>query len=137
LFIIKANNARLFLQSRVVLWFILLFQQSPFLVAAAIGCLLIHLRAIGAAGTRISKHKTTVQIDKRETAIAVRLRQPLVVTGRTERPLHNSCATRSRSALDDGVFAALDAVDLVITAAGGDEGPLQIDTASFSPLADR
>src|SRR5581483_4516294 len=92
-----------------------LLEQFPFLIAAAVGGFLVHLGAGGCAGTGIAEH---------EAAVGVGF--PLVVAGGAEGPLDDFGAGRGGSALDDGVLAALGAIDLVIAAGGGDEGPIEI-----------
>jgi len=47
-----------------VAW-LLLHQQSPFLIAAAVACFLDHLRAGGGAATRICEHQAAVPVDER------------------------------------------------------------------------
>src|SRR5437870_3914204 len=95
----------------------LLLDQIPFLVVSAVGRPLVHLCAGRGARTRVFQHQAAVQVDEGVTAVAVQRRLPLVVARRTERPLDDPGAGGGRSALDDGVQTALDAVDLVITAA--------------------
>src|SRR5581483_11566310 len=85
--------------------FTILLDELPLLVVAAIGRPLVHLRA-------------------GQGAIAVLQRLPLVVAGGAKRPLDDAGAVGGGSALNDGIEAALDAIDLVITVAGGDELPL-------------
>src|SRR5438128_10645195 len=104
----------------------LLFNQLPFLVGAAVGTPLVHLRARGGAGTRVFEHQSAVPVDEGEAAVAVLVRLPLVILGRAERPLDDACALRGGSALDHSIFTALHAVDLVITAVRGDKFPLQV-----------
>src|SRR5581483_4390397 len=113
---------------------LLLLDQFPFLVGATIGSPLIHLRAGGRARARVLEHQVAVAVEKREAAVAVLHRPPLVVAGRAEIPLDNAGTLGSRRALDDGVLAAPDAVDAVIAAVGGNEPPAQIVAADRLPL---
>ena len=64
--------------------FNLLLDQYPFLIAAAIGAPLVHLRRLVRARTGVFEHQTAVQIEERVAAVAVLLRQPLVITRRTK-----------------------------------------------------
>src|SRR6185369_1726850 len=83
------------------------------------------------------EHHGTVPVVERVAAIAVLHRQPLVIFGRTKCPLDDAGAGGGGGALDDGVFAALDAVDLVKAAVSGDKFPLQVLAAVRGcPLGD-
>src|SRR5581483_4373263 len=65
-------------------------------------------------------------IDECVAAVAVLLRQPLVILRRAEIPLDNPRTLRRGSALHDGIQAALYAVNLIITAIRRNKRPLQI-----------
>src|SRR5581483_491497 len=104
----------------------LLRDQVPLLVGAAVRRPLIHLRAGGRAGTRVFEREATVQVDEGIAAVAVDDRPPQIVTGGTQRPLDDARAGRGRSALDDGIETALDALELVVAAARAGERPFQV-----------
>src|SRR3954469_21103172 len=87
-------------QSRVALVRHLLLDQFPFLVGAAVGAPLIHLRAGRSAGAGVFKHQAAVAIDEGVAAIAVMLWQPFIILSRTEIILDDSRALGGGGALD-------------------------------------